>query len=169
MWKIEEECDARNMELRNREGTISSETRAFSFTRPLSTLTVYSISRPPLSFRSFVFCWTNRSKSFRLGVRRPLAGFGARLDQLLVKRVHFLALVLGIGKRHARTPGAVSFTDSACAAASAARKSSGGGSTTFAGSAASAAITAAFWARSASTALAAAPKWCCSTCRLPSA
>ena len=41
--------------------------RAFNFTRPASTLTVYSISWPPLFFRSFVFCSTNRSKSFRLG------------------------------------------------------------------------------------------------------
>src|ERR1700683_3150708 len=43
------------------------ETRAFNFTCPPSILTVYSISRPPFSFRSFVFCRTNRSTSFRLG------------------------------------------------------------------------------------------------------
>src|ERR1700689_3794911 len=43
------------------------ETRAFSFTRPLSMLTVYSTSWPPLSLSSFVFLWTNTWKSFKLG------------------------------------------------------------------------------------------------------
>src|SRR5580704_9155758 len=51
------------------------ETRALSLTLPASTLTVYSISRPPLDFRSEVFCETKRSKSFSEGTpaRSPVS------------------------------------------------------------------------------------------------
>ena len=65
--------------------SVQLEMRAFNFTRPPSMLTVYSISWPPLSFRSFVFWRTNRSKSCKLGALDLFSGRRARFDQLLDK------------------------------------------------------------------------------------
>ena len=86
-------------------GEIQLETRAFNLTRPPSMLTVYSTSRPPLSFSSLVFCWTKRSKSFRLGAFALSPVSRARLDQLFVERVHLFLFVLRVDRDMANAAG----------------------------------------------------------------